>query len=141
MMLTAFKNAYERDIIKVIQEMLLSLDAAYRAVETESVWHYAECCIRYMQATHAEITEEVIKEQLNKLDGKGKQVMDLFERREQIGLKQGRVEGLAEGQADRLKIATVVNKLLMQGKSVDEIMRVTALPKQKILDIKDSLNI
>lgn len=59
------------------------------------------------------------------------------------GLEQGKKEGLEQGKKEGLEQGKieVAQELLKLGTSVEEIMQITKLPKDKIMQIKERINI
>ena len=71
MMLKAFKYSFEEDLEVVSKNFLLSLDGVQKEESLETIVYYGEIYLRYIELTNSDATEEDIKEEIRKLDGKG----------------------------------------------------------------------
>ncbi|NMA94449.1 MAG: Rpn family recombination-promoting nuclease/putative transposase [Clostridiales bacterium] len=133
MMLRAFKYAFEKDIDLVLRTFLLDLHELAKHEPISTVEYYGQIYLKYIELNNKNITEEDIKRQVDKLDGKGAVSMGLLERREQIGIEKGRIEG--EKRA-RIKIA---KNLLRAGAEVPLVAKSTGLSMSEVEDIQNKL--
>ena len=88
MMLKAFKYAFEEDLEVVLRNFLLALEEVKNEEPLETLIYYGEIYLKYIELTNKDITEEDIKKEIRKLDGKGAVTMSILEKESFLGLKK-----------------------------------------------------
>lgn len=134
MMLGAFKYSFEEDLGVVLKNFLVALDKAAQEESLETIIYYGELYLKYIEATNTDMTEEDIKNEIKKLDGKGAVTMSILQKREEIGRQEGRRVGRQEG------IEQVAKNLLKEGMEIALVVKTTGLSKSKVVKLKGELN-
>ncbi len=128
-MIKPLKYVFEQDEEELAELLLLSVHEAGNAVAEEMVQYYFEILLRYFAAVNKEITEEMIKEKVKKLGGKGSMIMTILDKREEKGINLGENKKAVKDAINFLKLG-VDEKIVAQG---------VELPLDKIIEIKKQI--
>lgn len=104
----------------------------------ETIIYYGEIYLKYIELTNSDISEEDIKEEIKKLDGKGAVTMSILQKREEIGRREGRQEGRREGILEEKQ--EIAKNLMKEGTEIALIVKVTGLSKSQVEKLKLELD-
>ncbi len=145
MMLKAFKYAFEEDLEIVLRNFLLALEEVKNEEPLETLIYYGEIYLKYIELTNSEISEEDIKEQIKKLDGKGTVTMSILQKREEIGMQKGIEQGMRQGmqrgmqQGMQKRNIEIARNLLMEGVGISLVVKSTGLSKTEVEKLKEEI--
>ena len=109
---------------------MLALDKVSQEESLETIIYYGEIYLKYIEATNTGLTEDDIQNGIKKLDGKGAVTMSILQKREEIGRREGRREGLER----------VARNLLKEGMEMALVIKTTGLSKAEIEKLKEELD-
>ncbi len=138
MMLKAFKYAFEEDIEVVLKNFLLALEEVKKEESIETLIYYGEIYLKYIEQTNHDITEERLKEEIRKLDGKGAITMSILQKREEKGMQKGMRRGMQEGRKEGVQ--KVARNLLKEGVEIALVAKCTGLSESEVEKLKEELN-
>ncbi|MBU5426765.1 Rpn family recombination-promoting nuclease/putative transposase [Tissierella pigra] len=146
MMLKAFKYSFEEDLEVVLENFLLALDEVQKEESLETIIYYGEIYLRYIELTNSDATEEDIKEEIRRLDGKGAVTMSILERRELLGMEKGLQEGMQKGLLEgrqegmQKRNIEIAKNLLKEGVEIALVVKATGLSKSEVEELKEQLD-
>lgn len=137
LMLTAFRDAFEKDLKTVLREFLLAVEEAEKEEGEEAIRYYVEIYIRYIENIHRDLTEEDIEGEIEKLGGKGAVTMSILQKREEKGKQEGKREGKREGRQEGIK--EIAKNLLKEGIEIAFVAKTTGLSKSEVEKLKEEI--
>ncbi len=100
----------------------------------ETLTYYGEIYLKYIEQTNHDITEERLKEEIKKLDGKGAITMSILQKREEKGMRRGMQKGRQEG------VQKVAKNLLKEGVEIALVAKCTGFSESEVEKLKEELN-
>lgn len=140
MVLRAFKYIYE-DKDKLIETFIISVDELGLEVSKEDFNRYADTILLYFSSFNSDIREEDIVQKIQELGGKGERIMTILQEREQKGIEEGIILGMQQGKKEGIQegIKTTAKAMIIEGESIDKIMKYTKLTMEQIEEVKEEM--
>ncbi len=133
--LSRTRYASKAEQIEILEEAIRLIE---ETEEQDQITYYVSACIRYILSIRDDISEKEMKEIAEQISIEGGElVMSVAERLRQEGIEKGIAEGIAEGIAKGLK--KTAKNMIVEGESVDRIIRYTGLSKEEIEEIKKEM--
>ena len=104
----------------------------------ETLIYYGEIYLKYIEQTNHDITEERLKEEIRKLDGKGAITMSILQKREEKGMQKGMRRGMQEGRKEGVQ--KVARNLLKEGVEIALVAKCTGFSESEVEKLKEELN-
>lgn len=119
--LRSFKYIFA-NLEELIEALLMSVHEMQGNVSEEDTQREVEVILLYYTQANRHITEEMIIEHIQKLDGKGAEIMTILEERERKGRQEGREKSALN--------------MLKDGLAVDRVAKYAELPVEKVKELK-----
>ena len=133
MVIRSFKYIFwDKD--DLIEALLISLDEVESILTEEELNRYLDTLLIYYSAVNKNLTEEDIIAKIQELGGKGEKIMTILQEREQRGIEEGIELGIQQGVEEGIK--TTAKNMIVDGETVEKIMRYTGLNKEEIEEVK-----
>lgn len=142
--LRSFKYIFY-DIDTLLEYFLISVDELKTYVFDEDVQRFVELMLFYYTQSNKEFTEEKLMHKSRALGGKGEQIMNILQAREQKGILKGMEEGIIKGRMEgRMegrkegRERTALN-MLQDGFPVEKVAKYTELSIEKVKELQKQI--
>lgn len=127
-LLSRARNASKEEIIELFKEVIGLL---IKIELTDGMTNIVEACIRYVLNVRDDVTKEEFREIAGEVTLEGSEfVMTVADKLREEGLEEGLEQGIKEG------IKTTAKTMIVEGESMEKIVKYTRLTKEEIEKIK-----
>lgn len=123
--LRSFKFIFS-DIEQLVEALLMSVDEMQGEVSEKVIHRLVDLVLFYYRQANKNVTEEIILEQIRKLDGKGAEIVTILEARERKGIEIAK---------ERLAL-----NMLKDGLSVERVAKYAELSVERVEALKNKVN-